>query len=96
MQNASTKGIHTNREQLKRKGKEMKIAVRYREEILKDLSKFIHEQNDTDIVLVGDFNKSIISQRIEKFLVENSLFNIHEFINHEYKGKKRFHIRKRN
>ena len=66
----------------------MKTAVIHREEILRDLSEFIREQNDIDIVLVGNFNKSIISQRMKKFLVKNGLFNIYELVNHKYEEKR--------
>jgi len=88
MPNTSTSGIYTSRAQQNRVEKQIKTVAIHREELLKDLSKFIRKQSNCEIILARNFNESTTSKRIEQFLVENRLFDIYEFTNSEYSGRK--------
>ena len=74
----------------KQSKKTNKTAATHREELLKEFSDFIRKQSNCEIIIAGDFNESITSKRIEQFLVENRLFDIYEFINSEYAGRKNY------
>ena len=78
---SSSKGIHTNKAQLNRKGKEVKSITKHQEEILKDITKFIEENKATDVMLAGDLNENVSSKTIESFYTDSRLFDTHECIN---------------
>jgi len=56
--------------------------------LLKDLLELIKKQSNCEIIIARDFNESITSKRIEQFLIENGLFEIHDFINSDYSGRR--------
>ena len=54
MPGSSSKGIYTNHAQLNRKFHEVKTLAKHREELLKDIIKFINEQKATDLIITSD------------------------------------------
>ena len=50
-------------------------------EMLKEISIYNQENSITDIIIVGDLNKAINSNTIEKWFIENRIYDIHYYIN---------------
>ena len=50
--------------------------------MIEDLSNYIeYNKSGSNVILAGDMNEAIDSKNIDKFLISNGLFNIHEQIN---------------
>ena len=72
-----SKGTNTVKVQLDRISK-IKIANTHWNKILIELTEYIKSKNTiTDMILVGNINKSIILRAIERFFIDNGLFDIH-------------------
>jgi len=78
----SAHGVYMVKNQMNLVDKKVKPIQTYRREYLKDITDYIANQKDINEILVaGDINQDVYSKEIESFLIANSLFNIHQFIN---------------
>ena len=57
------------------------MNTKLREEILNNLSVCVKSQKATDVILTGDLNESVCAKAVERFHVENRLFDTHTYIN---------------
>ena len=61
----SSDGIHTNKAQLNQKNKYVKTTITHREEMLKDITRYVQSVQANDIIIAGNLNKNIGSKVIE-------------------------------
>ena len=61
----------------------------YQRELLKDLTTYASKRIEIDdFIITCDFNKDVYLKEIEKFVIENSLFNVHKVLNEIDKNKR--------
>ena len=62
-------------------GNQIKTAYYHRKEILNDLTIFIQQNRNKDILIASNFSESLYSRNIEQLLIKNRLFEVHALLN---------------
>jgi len=81
---STAKGILKSKAQYDRVSGEIKTTKEYRENVLEEISKeikLLQHEGVNGIILAGDFNQDIGSDRIQRFLCENGLYEVHREVN---------------
>jgi hypothetical protein len=80
----SKEGVIKSRAQYNRVLGEEYSAKYYRDLLLKEVTKEIRkvkEEGVKGIIVAGNFNQNIANQKLQEFMVENSLYEIHREVN---------------
>jgi len=60
----------------------VKIVNSHRKEMINHLSNYIQKNEMVDdIIIVGDWNQNINSEKIQDFYIKHGLFDVHSYIN---------------
>ena len=82
--------LYTVKAQMDYRKSKVKPAKKYWEEIIEGLIEFIEQQEGiNNIIIAGDLNEDINSNRIRNLLIEKRLFDIYSIINNEDNSKRK-------
>ena len=77
---STSSGILTSRAQYDRHTGKVQTTKYYREEILEEIAteiRRVKSEGISDIIVSGDFNQDILSERLQKLIRENGLYDVH-------------------
>jgi len=84
----SSNGVYYLLTQYNKVDRKAKTVAEYRKEILNQIKQYLNENTSiNDVIIVGDYNQSIVSKEIEKFHKEIGVIDIHHKHNNIPKDK---------